>query len=312
MRTILHQFPRQRLKDFGIGVQPFGAINNNVTDLGVTWIRVGMRWIHAEAEQGVYDWERHDETIAACEALGTKVLGILSNGPAWACPGTNHNVYPEGYLQNYFDYVYAVACRYIGKVAAWEIWNEPHGNGWTTQQYINALLGASAIIRNVDHNTQVVGMVMNGTFVDANSPNHNAWVETVLNDPNVLPACDAVSFHVYCRPYAPDIGDQRGPVPERLDNSLALLSSLSWGGPVYATEGGWPTSGTTPGVVSEELQAQYIVQLAEMLYQRNILYFPFQLYGSVTSDEAGGMGFIRPDGTRKPSFDCYRDWIASK
>lgn len=300
---------------FGICVNDGAQITSAVTDLGSNWVRCGLRWIWAEGTQGVYNWTANDRTVLNAEQLGVSLLGILSNSPVWArqiADRPNGPILSEA-LDSFHDYCMAVVERYRGRVRAYEIWNEPQGyNSWDVVQYANLVIDISGIIREADPDATVVGMTVGGTFVDANWSAHNAWYVSLLNTPGVLDACDDLSVHLYCRPYAPDVGDFRGPIPTRLDNSRDLLASLGWTRPLWATEGNWPTLGTTPGVVTEELQAEYLVRLAQICRDRGILFFPFMLYGAVTSDEAGGMGLIRPDGTRKPSFYAYRDWIAAQ
>lgn len=316
MRVILsaRKSAQQEAKNFGVCVQTSAGIDANVADLKANWVRAGLRWTWAESTQGTYNWSSADTAVTACEAIGVSMLGIISNAPTWAQQNTSNSngpIKPEN-IQNYYDFCTALATRFRGRVKAYEIWNEPQGNGWIASTYASLLIIASAAIKAVDPAAIVVGFVANGTFADANSPTHNAWYLSVLDTPGVLEACNEISVHLYCRPYAPDVGDNRGPIPTRLDNSATLLASRGWTRPLWATEGGWPTQGTTPGVVTEAQQAEYIVRLAQICADRGILYFPFQLHGSVTTDEAGGMGLLRPDNTRKPSFDAYRDWIVTQ
>lgn len=307
MRTIFSFNSNQEEREAGICVGS-GSLNSNVTDLGVYWIRRAFRWSLIERTRGTYDWSTSDEAVDRCEALGVNLMGPLANAPTWAQlePGRlNGRIIPEC-IPDFVKFCEAIALRYGDRVAAYEVWNEAEGNAWSSSEYASILLAASAVIKP----RPVIGMVMNGSFVDANRPIQNAWCLAVLSTPGVLDACDDLSIHTYCRPYSPDIGDFRGPIPTRLDNTADLLDSLGWTRPVWVTESGWPTEGDTPGVVTEEEQALYITQLADICRDRGVLYFPFQLYGSVTTSEAGGMGLIRPDGTRKPSFNAYRDWIS--
>ena len=296
---------------WGVVMTPGGTEHySDVTALGVRLLRHGMRWRAAEPNAPVngvhtYTWAAHDAVIAKVAAAGIRLCGVLSNGPTWACP-INTNRFPASSLPDYFAYCTAIATRYAGQVEAYEIGNEPVGSGMTTDEYKNMLIGASAVIRAADPNVMIVGMVMDGTFVDAGQTGHNTWCDIVLSDPAILAAMDVASIHTYTRPYAPEIGDKRGPLDTRLADSQALLASKGFTKPVWVTEGNWPTAGPTAGVVSEDDQARFLVRMAIINGLFCNRYYPFQLYGTVTTDEAGGMGLIRPDGTLKPAYTAYR------
>jgi len=284
-------------------------------------VRHGIRWAAAEPTQGgAYTWAAHDTAVNALRAMNMNILGVLSNAPGWAVGGNaNHLIYPTGNVPSFIAYCSAAAARYKGKVAAWEIWNEPNGswNGpWTIAQYKDVCLQASSAIRTADPAALVVAPVLAGTFVDVGQTPSNTWSQAFLSDTNIRAAVDVLSIHVYCRPFAPEVGDARGPVPTRLNNSINLKNSLGWTNKqLWSTESGWPTIGdTVPGLVTEAQQSTYTVSLAQMFRDRNMLHFPFQLYGSgnnTNTDEAGGMGFIRTDGTRKPVYNAYRNFALS-
>jgi len=299
------------IERWGVVMQPGGAERySDVTSLGVRMVRHGLRWRGAEPNAPVagvhtYTWAAHDAVVANTAAAGIRLCGVLSNGPAWACP-INTNRFPASSLPDYFAFCTAIATRFAGRVEAYEIGNEPIGSGMTADEYKNMLLGASAAIRVVDRDVLVVGMVTDGTFVDAGQTAHNTWCDIVLSDPAILAAMDAVSIHTYTRPFAPEIGDKRGPLDVRLANSTALLAGKGFTKPVFITEGNWPTAGPTAGVVSEDDQARFLVRMAVINGVFCNRYYPFQLYGSVTTDEAGGMGLIRPDGTLKPAYTAWR------
>ncbi len=295
---------------WGVAMLPGSAEQySDVTGMGVHMVRRGLRWTAAEPNAPVagvrtYTWVAHDAAVARANAAGVKLLGVLANGPQWACPGPA-NSGPTN-VQDYLDYVNAISARYTGRVDGYEIWNESQGNGLSTLLYKTMLIGAYLIIKANDPAAMVVGIVANGTFVDANSATRNAWYNTVLSDAQVRASMDAASVHTYTRPYPPEIGAATGPLDVRLANSNALLASKGFSNPVFVTEGNWPSAGTTPGVVSEADQARFIVRMAIINGLFCARFYPFHMYGYVSANEAGGMGFIRPDGTHKPSYTAWR------
>jgi hypothetical protein len=61
------------------------------------------------------------------EAHHLKVIVRLGSQPEWAAPNTPlPAVSPPDDLQDFYDYVYAVASRYKGRAEAYQIWNEPN------------------------------------------------------------------------------------------------------------------------------------------------------------------------------------------
>ena len=148
----------------GLGFQPGGAVNTNVTDLGVKWVRFGLRWIFAQpVEDGPFNWSKFDSTIDAFNAAGIKVMGLLSNGPKWACGGGTPLAFPAGHLDDYIAYCEAAVSRYRGRIAAYEIWNEPQLNGLTVADAATLTIEGSTVVRSLDPAAKVIGVCANGT-----------------------------------------------------------------------------------------------------------------------------------------------------
>ena len=76
-------------------------------------------------------WEKYDEIVALAEAHGLELIVRLSNPPGWTrAQGegeNNANTFaPPDNLQDYADFVTAVATRYRGRVQYYQLWNEPN------------------------------------------------------------------------------------------------------------------------------------------------------------------------------------------
>jgi hypothetical protein len=118
---------------------------------GAGWVRVNFRlgrcfpdWASAATCTGRPATDAYDAVLARAEASGLRVVGLLSNeswhgGQAdWtansmeAAGGNGDNAYARGFAEGAAG---PLARRYAGRVAAWEVWNEPnawshdHGNG---------------------------------------------------------------------------------------------------------------------------------------------------------------------------------------
>ena len=105
-------------------VPPSGPIR--IWDAGVTWADI-------EKVKGTYDWSRLDGIVAA--AGKRSIMLVIGHPPAWAAKGgpdgrqaswmpagSNR---PPASIADFRKYVAAVATRYKGKIALYQVWNEP-------------------------------------------------------------------------------------------------------------------------------------------------------------------------------------------
>ncbi len=92
----------------------------------------GVTWAALEPASGSYDWATLDEEVATAEQQGAQVMLTLGMTPAWASSepalsssyGAGATAMPEN-LADWDAYVTAVATRYKGRIAAYEVWNAP-------------------------------------------------------------------------------------------------------------------------------------------------------------------------------------------
>ncbi|MDM8532243.1 beta-galactosidase [Anaerolineales bacterium HSG25] len=99
-----------------------------VQDAGFTWVKQEFAWREIEgAGKGIYDWTRTDRIMDQIDAHGLKVIVRLGVQPEWAAPGVHMpEVGPPDNMQDFADFVTAVAERYQGRIDAYQIWNEPN------------------------------------------------------------------------------------------------------------------------------------------------------------------------------------------
>ena len=119
-----------------------------IRDAGFAWLRQEFPWedieIHAKGDftdrrndrnlDGVIDqadevsaWDKYDHIVGLVEQYDLQLLVRLSNPPDWvhADPAIGDKAPPDN-LQDYLDYVQAVAERYRGRVHYYQVWNEPN------------------------------------------------------------------------------------------------------------------------------------------------------------------------------------------
>ncbi len=99
-----------------------------VHEAGLRWVKQEIPWREVEGHaKGVWQWDTPDRIIDQIEAHQLKVIIRLGSQPAWAAPNLPlPEVGPPENLQDFYDYVFAVASRYRGRVEAYQIWNEPN------------------------------------------------------------------------------------------------------------------------------------------------------------------------------------------
>jgi hypothetical protein len=145
-----------------------------VQEMGFGWVKQQFSWREIEGiEKGQYDWYRSDIIVEAVEQGGLKLLVRLDGQPFWAEPADNQyqdNQPPADY-QDYFDYCGAVASRYRGRIAAYQVWNEPNlSREWGTRPpdpvaYTALLKGCYQAIKAADPQAIVIssGLAPTGT-----------------------------------------------------------------------------------------------------------------------------------------------------
>ncbi len=97
-----------------------------VKDMGFRWIKQNFGWRDIELSKGRFDWSHTDYIVDTAHRYGNLELLIrVDHQPEWSRAGCTLQGPPED-LNDYGDFLAAVAERYRGKIAAYEIWNEPN------------------------------------------------------------------------------------------------------------------------------------------------------------------------------------------
>jgi len=137
-------------------------------DAGFTWIKHQFPWMDIEgAGKGALDWTWADHVVDNAEKYGLKIIARVDKEPAWARKGASKG--PIGNYNDFGDFVYALASRYKGRIAAYEIWNEPNlAREWGGRQpdaveYRKMLEIASQRIRKADPQALIISAGLSPT-----------------------------------------------------------------------------------------------------------------------------------------------------
>lgn len=278
---------------------------------GVRTVRVMMPWAGMEPNPGQYDYGKVDMIVDAANARGMSVLGTLVSSPGWAVePGLPAVSSPPASASVYADFAGAAAARYRGRVAAYEIWNEPNAvMSWTSgpqgpepARYAEMLKAAYPRIKAADPSALVIGGVV-GAVVQffALTMDPVTFVEQMYAA-GAKGSLDAVSFHPYL--YNNEFSKGRGTPSTPFSQAEAIYAVMSnygdGGKKIWATEYGQPTSAS-----DEATQAAY---LTDFLTTWRTLPFAGPAYIYTTRDRNTGsasdvdtLGVYRSDWTPKPA-----------
>jgi hypothetical protein len=185
-----------------------------VHDAGFTWVKQHVGWRDVEgAAKGLYDWYYTDRIVADVEELGMNLLFRLDSEPAWAVHsrGTHsHNGPPEN-PQDFGDFCHVLADRYRGRVAAYQVWNEPNlAREWGAHspdpvEYVELLRACYNGIKSADPDALVIsaGLSPTGNTLPEAIPEDQYLVS--MYEAGAAPYFDLLGVHAPGFDYAPEV-----------------------------------------------------------------------------------------------------------
>jgi polysaccharide biosynthesis protein PslG len=254
---------------------------------GVGWIRQELPWEQIEpvAKGQFFDpkfgsstWAKFDDIVDQSNTMGLQLILRLDTSPRWALPAdAPDGLGPPVRDEDYFDFVSEVATRYHGRVAAYQIWNEPNlTSEWghkppDAAAYTRLLRGATERIRQADPSAKVLMAALAPTLTqNADALNELVYMQQ-LYDSGVRGSFDVLAVQAY--------GLRGGPDDPRINRTDVTFSRpqlarevMERNGdastPIWATEVGWnvnPADFPTQrfGRVTPALQARYTVRAFE-------------------------------------------------
>jgi len=289
------------------------ATLDKVAESGVGWVRLDVGWCTLE-EHGrgdLSDWyvERVEQMVDAARERGLRVLATLWCTPEWANGGQPRNVPPDDPAE-YARIARIMAHRLRGRVAGWQIWNEPNANsfwaGADAGEYTRLLRVGYRAIKGADPDALVVfgGLVYN----DAE------WLEEAYAA-GAKGSFDILATHPYMGrgddpPEHRDLGRHWTLVAVTRVREVMLDHGDDR--PIWFTEFGWSVhsnTGREPAWergVSEEEQAEYLVRAVEMVtlrYPYVDVMFWYNDRAKATSDRhQSGYGLLTRDLQPRPAY----------
>ena len=183
--------------------------------------------------------------------------------------------------------------RYRGRVAAWEVWNEPDnppywgGRQSTPQDYLDLLVPAYQAIKAADPDAKVVcGCVILLFF----GPKDFTYLEGLL-ELGVQEYCDAISVHIYPRPVSEGAAELESDM-QRVERMVRERGETD----IWVTEVGTPSVALAP---PHDDRSDQQADLAEVVYRlsRSYRMFWYQLI-----DAQYHTGVVTTELEPKPSY----------
>jgi hypothetical protein len=312
------------------------------SDLGVGWIKQQIDWNSIEYARGLYRWNEVDHLVAQAQQCGLKIMFSVARAPGFSRPAPVEEDGPPSDFTIFHDFMHALSTRYQGRVAAYELWNEPNlkrewrGFDLSATKFVELIQQGAQGVREGDPNAIIISGAPAVTGIDdgVNAIDDRVYLQGMLAA-GVANYVDVIGAHPYGAGNPPD---ERAADPthlrsgynnhpsffflDTLEDYHKILTDAGIDKPIWVTEFGWPsidhfgkvdtTGWEYAQAVTEKDQADYLVRAIQLGRQRswigpmiiwNLNIAP--LLGPDRSESAYGL--IRPDGFKRPSYYKLRN-----
>jgi hypothetical protein len=203
------------------------------------------------------------------------------------------------------NWVYSVVREFKSYVHVWDIWSEPNQNkcfpGKDPVKYTNFLKRAYTEAKRADSTCFVLGGGIAFTHSTAQS-----FLKTMYQN-GANNYMDALSWHPYCDPYAPDDTSSTPNPYIYLTKIRDIMVQYGAGNKkIWITEVGWSS-----GVCGLTNQANYITKALNMAKNWGWVetFIIYNWKDSQSTDKYATKGLLRTDQSPKPSFYAVKNFI---
>jgi hypothetical protein len=281
------------------------------------WVRAGVRWDLIEPKgPDQDDWTKVDRIVADAAQDHLSLILDITGTPPWArSPDATSNVQFPPDLQTYATFAGKIAQRYRGKVAAYELGNEPnHVKSFATPDpklYEQVLQLSYPLIKAADPDTKVLTGGLGGTTANG-VVGGDEYLADLYKD-GAKPYFDGVSYHPYTYPLLPS-DDSGGRSWSRMLHARAVMvANGDADKQIWVTEYGAPTGG--PQSVSQQQQAAIMYDAyrlwAGYSWAGPLCWFDYRDKGTDTSDHGNFFGLYAKDGQPKVALQQYESLVRS-
>ncbi|SEH59900.1 VCBS repeat-containing protein/40-residue YVTN family beta-propeller repeat-containing protein [Mycolicibacterium rutilum] len=283
---------------------------------GVTNIRILVPWMGVEPADDTWTWGAVDRMVNAAVARDIEVLAVLNSPPVWASvPDVPLLAGRPASPAEFAEYAGMVTTRYAGKIAAYEIWNEPNfwafwAPGPNAAQYTEILKAAYPVIKAADPEAVVVAGSVAAVLDFFNITASPVRFVKEMYAAGAAGYFDALSVHpyLYGTEFSKGTATVQSPIWQLNEIYKLMVANGDGNKKIWATEYGQPSH-----LVSEESQAAFIADFLRTW--RTLPYagpaFIQTIKDNTESDpNAANMGLFRTDWTPKAALGVVSAIIA--
>jgi Glycosyl hydrolase family 10 len=221
-------------------------------------------WNDLEPSSGTYNWQTLDLYLNLAQQHNIDILYVFGHTAAWASSGSNsgcsqfpQSCFPPSNMQDWDNFVTAIATHAAGRIKYWEVWNEANAsNFWSgdTATLVKMAQDAYKIIKSIDPSAVILSPSVAGL-----PPSEGAFLDGYFSQGGGS-VTDIVPFHAHRV-------DANNPdtITIFINTVKGVLSQHGLSGkPLWNTEGGWRPQDTnfesdprSPGYVAREYLIQY-------------------------------------------------------
>jgi GH35 family endo-1,4-beta-xylanase len=298
-----------------------------VNDMGFGWAKSYVNWETVEPEPGNFRWVDPDNIVNALGEQQVQILMRVHGTPSWARPRDSSLSHPPQKPEDFGRFMTALATRYKGQVAAYEIWNEPNlyyewGNlPPDPAAYTELLQVAYTAIKEVDPAAIVISGGLSTTGQGSDTAYGDLAFLEGMYEAGAKDYFDALGSHPYAYGRGPDEIDPDGLSLTRVQEQRRVMLAHDDGDtPIWITEVGWvlQTSwelgehekiGVTEWEQGEYLSQAYTKVRQEWPYVEGM--FLFNLDFSTVSwypaaETMRWYAILNPDRTPRPAYTMLR------
>lgn len=149
--------------DYFDGASPASRVRRHfqfARKLGVQYLRCAFSWNAIEKAPGHYDWSFWDDLVNEAQRAHIQLIPYVAYTPEWAA--TSRQQFwsqPPRNADLYSRFMYQIVSRYRGKIASWEIWNEPDNQDYwrgSVEQFADLATKAAVEMRRADPSVVLV------------------------------------------------------------------------------------------------------------------------------------------------------------
>jgi hypothetical protein len=306
-----------------------------IDEMGFGWVKQGFAWRDIETNgKGLYDWWKADTIVQQTEEAGLNLLVRLDRQPFWAQADPHpplENAPPHD-LQDFADFCGTLAARYEGRIAAYQVWNEPNlSREWGGQSpdpaaYTELLKACYEEIKAADPQAIVIsaGLAPTGSTPPVAMPDDDFLQG--MYDAGAAPYFDVLGANAPGYAAPPEMSPQEGAeqfghrsfVFRRVEDLRAIMEANGDGDKQVAVlEMGWTLDEVNPDyawfAVDPQTQADYLVRAYEYAEENwqpwiglmTTIYIAD--YDWTPEHEQWWWSIVLPDGTPRPAYQALKE-----